>query len=140
MKESVHCPAEICLNTWVTEWLSEHAAAIQEPAVKVCNHIPASVMVRNNAGGIRHLLGKLLQVVLEHAQGGCVSISAKTYSDVVLVHVRDNNSPDYGAIDEGLQRWKPAARELGGFLDVTSQRKKQTTVAFSFPQSGRLFH
>ncbi|NCT73081.1 MAG: HAMP domain-containing histidine kinase [Chitinophagaceae bacterium] len=140
MKESVHCPAEICLNTWVTEWLSEHAAAIQEPAVKVCNHIPASVMVRNNAGGIRHLLGKLLQVVLEHAQGGCVSISAKMYSDVVLVHVRDNNSPDYGAIDEGLQRWKPAARELGGFLDVTSQRKKQTTVAFSFPQSGRLFH
>lgn len=136
MKESLlYTPAEACLNTWVAEWLSEHAAAIDEPVIKVCNDIPVGVVVKNNPGRIRHLLGKLLQVVMEQAQGGCIRISAKTYSDVVLVHVRDTNSPGYEAIERGLQHWKDAARQLGGFLDVTSQRKQQTTVAFSFPLS-----
>ncbi|MES1215197.1 MAG: hypothetical protein ABUT20_06765, partial [Bacteroidota bacterium] len=56
----------------------------------------------------------------------------KVYHDVVLMHVKDNNTSNSYALGSSLSQVQPLVNSIRGFVDITSMRLKETTIAFSF--------
>lgn len=79
------------------------------------------------------IISKLLHAMLKHARDTSIRISAKRYNNIVLVHVKDSNGCNNQGINYGVQQAQPLATRIGGFLDITSSRHRETTVSFSFP-------
>jgi hypothetical protein len=97
------------------------------------NEIPEDLDVDTDPQLVASVLGGMLSTVGRHARGSVITVSAKIYHDVILVHVKDyNNSQNYD-IYHSLQELNPLAEKIGGVIDVNSYRLKVTTVVFSFP-------
>jgi hypothetical protein len=99
----------------------------------IINDIPASLILSANTEMIAVVLNNLLNTVAANATGSCIRISAKIYSNVILVQLRDKNSINTYTIANNLQAAQPIAESIGGYLAITSQRKNETTIVFSFP-------
>jgi signal transduction histidine kinase len=120
---------QVLTNNVVTELLP---LADQNKCVFL-NDIPARLFLGTDPVQIATVLKDLLFAVVSHAKDTCIQLSAKIYTDVVLIHVKDCSTFNSYAVESGLQRLKPIAESMGGFLSITSLRKKVTTVAFCFP-------
>lgn len=97
------------------------------------NDIPTDLTLCANAETIAEVLGKLFNTLAVHTNQSCVRITAKTFSDVTLVQLRDQNSVNGYTIAQSLLEAQPIAEQIGGYVGVTSQRKHETTIVFSFP-------
>lgn len=97
------------------------------------NDIPENLYVDTNPNLVASVLGGLLSSVVSHAKDSCIRLSAKAYSNVILVHVKDCNSFSHYSPENGLKQLQLLAEKMGGFVSVTSQRENVTTFAFSFP-------
>lgn len=104
-------------------------AAIRHESILV-NDIPKDILIDANRELLATVLGELLTSVIGHAKGTCIQVSAKVYTDVILVHIKDHNTVNSIAIKHDTRL---LAERMGGFVDVSSQRQRLTTVAFSFP-------
>jgi hypothetical protein len=97
------------------------------------NDIPEDLYLGTNPAAISSILGDLLFSMISNAKDTCIQLTAKIYSDVILVHVKDCSTFNSYAVSSSLQRLQPLVERMGGFVNITSQRKKVTTVAFCFP-------
>jgi len=97
------------------------------------NDVPRELFVHEHAGHIAAVLGKLFSTVAKHSSGSCIRVSAKVYGNVTLLHLRDSNSPNSYTIAHDLLPAQPIAERIGGYLGITSRRKNETTIVFSFP-------
>lgn len=100
---------------------------------QVNNDIPEDLRVYNNAQLVGRVLHNLLQSVLLNSQQHQIRITAKSYSDVVLIHLRDADGLDDDLVRPAILEMQSCVEELGGFLDITSHRGTESTIAFSFP-------
>lgn len=82
---------------------------------------------------VTNVLDHLFQNVLRVTGNSCIRISAKEYSQVMLIHIYDNHENDYGAENIVSDLIRVEAKKIGGFVGVTRQQKNQTVIAFSFP-------
>lgn len=105
-------------------------------AERVQTDIPDDLVIYSNVAHVRRILKHVLTQVLREAAGGHTRVCAKTYSEVVLIHIRHSNELAESDIRPALLDMQPWVLELGGFLDITSQRPTETTIAFSFLNSG----
>lgn len=96
------------------------------------NHVPEDMEVKGDVKVISSVIKGLLHAVISNAKGSCIRVTAKTYHNVVLLHVKDSSSYNNYAVTAGLQKVQPLAEQVGGFLEITSQRQLETTIAFSF--------
>ncbi|MES1215493.1 MAG: hypothetical protein ABUT20_08250, partial [Bacteroidota bacterium] len=96
------------------------------------NDIADDILVRANRRILAKVLTELLGIVSRNALNSCIRISAKVYHDVVLMHVKDNNTSNSYALGSSLSQVQPLVNSIGGFVDITSMRLKETTIAFSF--------
>ncbi|HTD94975.1 MAG TPA: hypothetical protein VK644_14215 [Chitinophagaceae bacterium] len=99
----------------------------------IINNVPEGLSVTADENILSTIISVLLQYVVNHARDTCITISAKAYNDVVLMHVKDANGCSNDGISYGVQQVQHLARKMGGFLDVTSYRRRETTIAFTFP-------
>lgn len=102
-------------------------------SMRVNNDIADNVVIYNNASKVSRVLQHLLKSIFTFSRQNQIRISAKTYSDVVLIHLRDAAGLDEEMVRPVLLDMQPWVEELGGFLDITSHRTSETTIAFSFP-------
>ena len=98
----------------------------------VVNDIPADLKLAADAEVVAAVLGNLFNSVATHASESCIRVTAKAYSDVILVQVRDH-SIHTSTMAYNLVTTQQIAERIGGFLGVTSQWKNKTVVVFSFP-------
>lgn len=110
-----------------------HANPSAKDSLRVNNDIAENVVIYNNASKVSRVLQHLLKSVFTCSGQNQIRISAKTYSDVVLIHLRDTAGLDEDMVRPALMDMQPWVEELGGFLDITSHRTSETTIAFSFP-------
>ena len=96
------------------------------------NDVPRNILVNTDNNIVASVLADLLRIVSSKADNSCIRISAKSFHDVILIHVKDNNGCNNYVLDANFFQVQPLADKIGGFIDVTSQRKKATTIAFSF--------
>jgi hypothetical protein len=98
----------------------------------VVNDIPSALYVNTDAHKLAAVLGSLLNTVIGHSSNSYIRISAKTYGNVALLHIKDNcrlNSPAFAC---SLVKIQELAERIGGSVGVTSYRNGITTIAFSF--------
>jgi len=101
--------------------------------VRVNNDITENLIIYNNASKVGRVLQHVLKSVFSFSLKKQIRITAKSYSDVVLIHLRDFDGLDEDMVRPALLDMQPWVEELGGFLDITSHRSSETTIAFSFP-------
>jgi hypothetical protein len=98
----------------------------------IVNDVPAEFCIGANTSMIASVIEALLDTVTSCAKNSCIRISAKNYGSIILLHIRDNNSPDSSDVAISLQRMQPLVEKTGGYVDITSKIKKIMTIAYSF--------
>jgi signal transduction histidine kinase len=104
-------------------------AASQQDCV-LSNDIPEDIYLLADKEALAKVLRVLLSTVIRHSNGSYIRLTAKIYSDVILLHILDHSLVNSIRIDKSLQ---VMVGKLGGYIDVTSKREAVTTVAFCFP-------
>lgn len=97
------------------------------------NDVPADLAFTADAEMVATVLGGMLQSVATNATDSCIRVTAKVYTHVILVHVRDNNQCNTMSITDSLQQMQGLTQKIGGFLGITSKRREETVITFSFP-------
>jgi len=97
------------------------------------NDIPAGLQVHADAAMVTTVLDNLFTSIVPYVQNSCIRITAKVYGNVVLVQLRDHTGINSYFIEQHLTASQPMAEKMGGYIGVTSQRDKETTIVFSFP-------
>lgn len=124
---------QLTLRALVNELISGLVTVTGRNKSFIINEVPYELNLATNTELVSTVLHHLFTTVALHSSESCIRICAKTYSNVILVQVRDQNSPNSYTIAQGLQATQPIAEKIGGFLGITSQRKNETVIVFSFP-------
>jgi K+-sensing histidine kinase KdpD len=98
----------------------------------IVNDVPHHISADVNEDLLASVLSKLMNVVIMNTGNSCIRITAKSYGNVVLLHVMDDGCLNYESISQNLTRIQSLAERLGGFVGFTSSRNKLTTIALSF--------
>jgi hypothetical protein len=123
----------IALQTLVGRLIASVIPATVRHKSFLVNDIPAGLNLTANTDRVVAVLSNLFNTVAAHAIDSCIRISAKVYGNIILVQLRDRNSINTYTIAHSLQEVQPIAESLGGYVGITSQRKNETTIVFSFP-------
>ena len=119
-------------------------ASYQPVAVKqrsfFINDVPPGLTVEADMNTLTTLLGSLFYMIGRLCRDTCIKISAKSYHDVILMHIKDTSTFNSYAILSELQHLQLLAEKIGGYVELTSQRKKETTIAFSFINKPEQYH
>jgi len=97
------------------------------------NEVQCNVPLKADRNVVTNVLESLLQNILHETSSSCIRISAKEYSQVLLIHIYDNHEADYGAENVVSDQVRVEAKKIGGFVGITRHQKNQTVIAFSFP-------
>ncbi|MES1223819.1 MAG: hypothetical protein ABUT20_50455 [Bacteroidota bacterium] len=96
------------------------------------NQVPPTLCLTADKSVVSSLLSNLFSVIANYCKNTRIRISAKAYHDIIVMHIKDTSISDNHIMLSELQGIQTGADKIGGFLEVTSQRKKETTIAFSF--------
>ena len=96
------------------------------------NEVPEDILISADKNIVASVLGNLLRIISRNAVNSCIRVSAKAYHNIVLMHVRDNNSGNNNALNSSLSQVQPLVGKIGGFIDISSKKQTATTIAFSF--------
>jgi UTP-glucose-1-phosphate uridylyltransferase len=96
------------------------------------NNVPPDIKVIADKNDVTALLGSMLYMVARLCKDSCIKITAKAYHDVILLHIQDSNTVNGYTILSELAPLQALMSKIGGFVELTSQRKKVSTIAFSF--------
>lgn len=99
---------------------------------QLLNDVTESITIHTDEQVLSSIIGDVLHTVISNAKDSNIRISAKVYSNIIVLHVKDQSSFNNYAVSAGLQKLQPLAEKIGGYLDITSYRLKETTIAFSF--------
>jgi hypothetical protein len=98
----------------------------------IVNDVPAEFCIVGNASMVCSVIGALLKTVKSCSKNSCIRISAKNYDNVILLHIRDNNSLDSFALANGLKHMQPLVEKTVGYVSSTNRIEKIMTIAYSF--------
>ena len=98
----------------------------------IINNVPEDICSELSVNMVAAVLSGLMNIVIMHTEHSCIRVSAKTFGNVVLVHVKDDGCLNYDSISHNLAEIQSQAEKIGGFVGFTSYRNKLTTIAFSF--------
>lgn len=97
------------------------------------NEIQRNVPLMADRSVVTNVLDSLLQNVLSETNSSCIRISAKEYSQVLLIHIYDNHEADHAVKNVISELVRVEAKKIGGYVGITRHQKNQTVIAFSFP-------
>jgi hypothetical protein len=126
-------PVKPSLHAIVNQVMSDYMPEAKINKNSVQNDIPNKLPITANEELLTTVLSGMFHAIVSNARNSSIRVVAKTYNDIVLVHVKDSNTCNNYAVASGLARFRSLAEKMGGYLDITSQRSKETTIAFSFP-------
>lgn len=98
----------------------------------IINEVPEELQIASNSLSVTAVLGKVFVALSRYSYDSCIRVSTKIYSNVVLVQFRNKNNLNAYALTYNLQSAQPIAESIGGYVDITSTRKKETTIVFGF--------
>ena len=123
----------ISLHVLVNEIISSVSEKTIRHNSSIVNDIPAGLELVSNTDMVASVVSNLLFTLATYAENSCIRITTKVFNDVILLQLKDQNSVNTYTIANSLQSSQPIAEKIGGYLGVTSQRKNETTIVFSFP-------
>jgi hypothetical protein len=113
--------------------------AIKQKSILI-NNVPPGLTIEADKIILFKSLGSILHTTSRLSNNTRIKISAKAYHDVVLMHIKDSSTCNSYAVLSEMPHLQLLAGKIGGFIEVTSQRKKETTIAFSFINRPEHYH
>ncbi len=98
----------------------------------IVNDVPPNLVLKCNIHLLRLLISRIILLIMDVTKNNTISISAKTYSDVVLMHFKETNLRHLAFVFDGLKQMHKEAEQMGGFLGVTNHQGYSTTIALTF--------
>jgi hypothetical protein len=99
----------------------------------IINEVQTDLKIVTHVEKVTTILKEILSIVLSHSKDNSITVCAKMYSDLILVHVKDDNSMNSTDLVTGLKQVQTIAEEINGYLGITSDMIKFRTIAFTFP-------
>jgi hypothetical protein len=125
-------PIEISLHDVVDDLImatSPHAARYGN---LISNDVSPGIKIIPNSEKIKRLIKRILDLIISVTRKDHINISAKTYTDLVLVHFKEINIQNLSPVYNELRQMVSDAEKLGGFLGITSYQNRSATIAFTF--------
>lgn len=97
----------------------------------IVNNIPADLKITADQHQLAVMIGRLMNTALGYVRNSSLHISAKFYSNVMLIHFKGDVCLSDPAFEEQLKDIHEMAQAAGGMAGVTSYRNEITTVALS---------
>lgn len=97
------------------------------------NDVQDWLPLKANKKVVTNVLDFLLRNVLHETSNSCIRITAKEYSQVILIHIDDMHERDYSTDSIISDQILVEAKKIGGIVEITRQQKNHTVIAFSFP-------
>jgi|SRR5687767_1406222 len=121
--------------------LVDHLIVPLEPTANrqksfIRNDVPVDFLVNADEQVLASAMNSLFSSVICRSQNGSIRISAKTFNDIVLVHVEDQNNVANVPSSTELEEARPLAEKLGGCITTNDQRNNGTQVTLSFFSPG----
>jgi len=124
----------LSLHELVDEAIKKSANIPVSSKSLIANNVSGDLYIKTNEDIVSSVIQGLLQSMIMNATDGDIHVSAQElFGNTVKVFVRDNNCYNTYAVACNLQNMVPLAEQIGGYLNITNQRQKITTLEFSFP-------
>lgn len=99
----------------------------------IINEVQACIPLRADTYTVINVLDHLFKNVLRVTGKSCIRVTAKEYSQVMLIHIYDNHESNQDINDIVSDLIRSEATKIGGYVGITRKEKNQTVIAFSFP-------
>ncbi|MEI9943544.1 MAG: hypothetical protein WDN26_04925 [Chitinophagaceae bacterium] len=98
----------------------------------IMNNVHPALEIFADEQQVAMVLGNLLNTIISYTSNSCIRISAKTFGNVTILHLREHSRLNNPQFISSLSDIQEMAEEIGGSVNVTSYRNEMTTVAMSF--------
>lgn len=110
---------DVQLHDFIGEVIRELSLeTADQPSIEVTNDIPMSVFVTTDDLRLAGVVKRMLQVIINTSTSGSIRVSAKTYSNLVLLSVKDNIPKEKEISREEFASLQQLAAEIGGCVTV----------------------
>ena len=120
------------LHQLIEELLIRYQPAAAGQNSSFINDVDGNIALHADKQTVATLLGSLLYLIARCSRNTCINISSKIYHTVTILHFKDPNLNNSYDIHSELQHLNLLSENIGGYVDITSQRKTETTIALSF--------
>lgn len=98
----------------------------------IINDVQRDLVVNVDEQQLAILLKDLLCDTISNTENDCIRIMAKSFTSLVLMHVRTNDFRCEEAIANNLKQFDGIAEKLGGCLSVTKNKLYGGSISFTF--------
>ena len=128
-------PGQSDLRELINILLISYQPVAEEQKSTFINEIPEDLPVLARKEILTSLLSSLFYIIARCSRETRIRINAKCFHDVMVLHIKDSSSNDSYRILSEFEHLRIFAQQIAGSLEITSQRNKETTIAFSFVNS-----
>jgi hypothetical protein len=127
----------VSLQKLVDDIIIKTAPVRTNHEIAIRNTINPDLYVNANDDIIATVIEGMLTSMLTNAADGDIDISARQlFGNTIKLSIKDTNCYNTYAVACSLQNLVPLTEKMGGYLNITNQRQKITTIEFSFPVAG----
>ena len=123
---------EFFLNDVINDLVTQSSVYAARNGNIFSNNVQTDIRILTDTVKIRSILKRILELINTMTRKTHVHISAKTFTDLVLVHIKADGIQDVSLVFNELKQLVPDAELLSGFLGITTHEDKLITIAFTF--------
>jgi hypothetical protein len=98
----------------------------------IINDIQPSIMVTADDNLLAAVTNDLLALIVSRNKNSCIRVSAKTFSNLVLLYLKDENKSAKEFSNSDLAELQPLAAKMGGCITICNLHKNSDILALSF--------
>ena len=110
-------------------------AGMQTAAVRqhsfIVNDISPSIIVTTDENLLATVINNLLAVIVSRNTHSCIKVSAKPFSNTVLLHIKDQNKSLKETSQNDFKELQGLAAKIGGCITICNQGRTSSTYAMS---------
>ena len=123
--------SEVNLQQLITRLLISYQPVAVNQKSFFINEVSPDLFIATDREVLSTLLGSLFYVVARCSRDTSITIKATGYENVTVVHIKDSGGSGNYSVLHKFQHLQMLSEKIGGFLDISNQRDKQT-ISFSF--------
>lgn len=98
----------------------------------IINDIHPDLEINTDENMMAYVVGSMLNSSINVTENDCLHVTAKVFSNIIIIHIKDNFSSFNNSIAYDLELLQPVANKLGGCVCYDGNTIKGTSIAFSF--------
>ena len=132
--------SDIALHVMLNEAVVKVSEKANRNENKLVNLVSSDFFIGGGNPAFASLICLLLDSMMNMTTNVTVRLSAKTYSNITLLHLKTDtelNNPEFISCIQTLQ---PLANQIGATVELTSYRNNISTVAVSYISEGQTWN